>query len=313
MPLRPPSAGRGALEILVDPQWDLVGLYVYHAFLICSLVSWALIAKDGFRVPRGCLIVALIVGFGGPLFSPELHPVPWLLPRPESWSESWPVRYWLPRVDTSVVGILVGGGLGWLLDRLTTLGYRHRLPRQAMLGWGLVGVTLGWQAAISVGVLTGLIAVLQRAAGGLANALDPGWSDTQRARGWFAYTALAVTAQLFCWRLLSELPWWPGPFSPPLVMVLAAAVGLALNLAAGSEIDETPSATLPPDREDGTPSHAAEAADGADGLTEVLAGERPEVERGSVGTREEERQETVVRQMGGSAGVSDAELPESKG
>ena len=233
LPIREPNLYSGALEILVDPQWDLIGLYAYHALLICSLIAWALIARDGFRVPRGCLITALVVGLGAPLLWPALHPVPWLLTPPASWT-SLPGLEWLnSRLAGPLVGLLVGGCLGWLLDRLPgrrlgRLAVRGGLSSpasdQAAAGLALAGLFLGWQAAISVAVLTAAVALLHAGRGRLVGAAARPW--------WLAHLALGTTAQLFFWRALSDWTWWPGPDTPVAAMAVAMAIALALNLAA---------------------------------------------------------------------------------
>ena len=62
---------KGAVAVVLEPQWGIIGLFAYHVALMALLTAIALIAWDGHRVPRLLLALAILG-----LIPPTLGAVP---------------------------------------------------------------------------------------------------------------------------------------------------------------------------------------------------------------------------------------------
>jgi len=172
-----PMAGTGWLSPMALLHWR----YLYHMVLIEALVVASFIDLDTMQIPDGCTLPAMLAGVVGagavgrmwlaPVWhqSPRItHDLRWVLPDwmdqffmsqsvPE-WVAAWPHLHGLA---VSVVGLVVGGGVTWLMR---ILGY-WALRREAMgLGdvvlMAMIGSFLGWQASIMVFFMAPMFALV---------------------------------------------------------------------------------------------------------------------------------------------------------
>ena len=137
-------AGRqgGSDALLFNPDWLLVAACVLHCVVLVTLLAWALLDGAGQQVPWqwGAVTVALI---GAAVFAlPQLLPVgAGLGPRQGLWQ--------------GLIASAAGLAVGWLAGR--GLG-----DRTAAAGFMLLGAALGWQAVVSVAVLTLAVGAVRR-------------------------------------------------------------------------------------------------------------------------------------------------------
>lgn len=208
----------------VRPPGDtpLIAVCAYHGGLLMILFSWALIAADGQRVPGRYVAFAMGLGLAFPLVWPGVQPVLW---RPASML--WPLAEpgWLTHVTTSVVGAVVGAGMGWLLglrQRRAARGKGGLAPMsdQVLAAEAAVGLFLGWQAAVSVAVIAAALRIVAAVARGRRWAAQP-------CAG-LATVAAAAPLQVVAWAWLARCPYWPGPAGGWLVVTIA--VGLVAVL-----------------------------------------------------------------------------------
>ncbi len=188
----------------------LIATSLYHALLLSTMLSWSLITRDGFRIPKGAIGLALAAAVAVPAFWPAVMPVPfdasfagWEA-SPERWSG----------LVTSVLGMLSGGLLGLVMNQLQygRNGWRDGWPA----GLALTGAFLGWQACISVAVLAALgCALLVRIRRSADRTLSPLW-----------VLLPCVVFQVLCWRHMNAMEWWPGGESAWWVSVAWSIVGL---------------------------------------------------------------------------------------
>jgi leader peptidase (prepilin peptidase)/N-methyltransferase len=210
--------------LIGHPRWDLIGTCVLHCGLVCVLLSWALIRYDGYAVPFryavGAFGVAWLLIVLTPALRPEVGPLGQL--DSQAWLAVCANRGWgFPgMIGGLLLGLLVAGGcrlagrggLGGngrpqaeMSDGNATEAKRPSSESNvwdAPFGLGLVGVCLGWPAAVSAGLLASVARLL--------GALALGMSARRRAAPLLAYVCLAAFLQVCLWRGLESLAFWPG-------------------------------------------------------------------------------------------------------
>jgi prepilin signal peptidase PulO-like enzyme (type II secretory pathway) len=149
IPIRQPNRLPGMDSILLHPQSDLVGLFLFHAAVLLVLVVWTLVAADGGRLPRGHLLRVLTTVALLPVVWPPLHPVPVL---PGAAEPAWLIQ----GLAVSVVGLAVGGLLGRLAGRSVALTW---WPTACLALWG---AACGWQAALGTALVCAVLAGTDR-------------------------------------------------------------------------------------------------------------------------------------------------------
>ncbi|KLU06083.1 Leader peptidase (Prepilin peptidase) [Rhodopirellula islandica] len=135
-------AHTGILWIILYTKWPVVGIVLYHAALMCTLLTLALTDLDRRRLPGWFRWTSVIVFAGLPMIASQLQPFTLALP------SSVPDAFW--RVSTILVGAVTGAGLGIAIQRVSQLGKRSQaLP----LALTLIGVSLGWQATVTIAAI----------------------------------------------------------------------------------------------------------------------------------------------------------------
>jgi len=153
IPVRPPSPSSGLEWITLEPRADLVGLFLFHAATLLTLLVWMLVAADGGRLSARHVARMLAIVTGLTVVWPRLHPVPVLPGAPSA--PAWLVA----GLAVAVVGMAVGGLLGALAGRFVGQAW---WPPAALALWG---AACGWQAAVGMTLLWAALAVLDRWAG----------------------------------------------------------------------------------------------------------------------------------------------------
>lgn len=139
--------------------WGNLLLVAYHAWLLIALFVMALIQGDGFPIPGVIVRLALAVGILLPLAWPWLRPLPAL-------GDLGYARGLIDGLSGAAAGLLGGGILGLLAAA------RSREARKSLVyALLLIGTFLGWQAAISIGLLCVIPLLIARVAG--ASRLPP--------------------------------------------------------------------------------------------------------------------------------------------
>lgn len=145
LPGRTPNQHAGVLWILFYTKWDLLGLYLFHCFVLCAVFSWTMMGRDGHRVPIKAALITIGLVVTAALIWPHLLP----------WTDggvisttigSNAIQPLVSAADRLLSGEIVGRSVGWLVSRL--LGR----PFQSAT-WLLIGMAFGWQAAVCISVL----------------------------------------------------------------------------------------------------------------------------------------------------------------
>jgi prepilin signal peptidase PulO-like enzyme (type II secretory pathway) len=180
----------GVTENIWAPNWRLIGIFAWHAALMTFLVTLSLFAWDRFGIPLLLVAMALAVGIICPLVWPVLQVVQWddlVSPLADS-----RLRIAVGQLAGALAGLLLGN----CLVRRTPGNIRAGDVGATLLGMLLVGLYLGWQAALAIAALT----VLIRASLPLTS-----------ARRWpvVVSIALATLIHLLAWRWLMQFLLYP--------------------------------------------------------------------------------------------------------
>ena len=76
LPGGPITAFTGANGTVWEPQWQIIGVYIYHCTLLCLLMCVVLIDFDGAKTPDKLLALSLLLGVGATIWGKGLHPGP---------------------------------------------------------------------------------------------------------------------------------------------------------------------------------------------------------------------------------------------
>jgi leader peptidase (prepilin peptidase) / N-methyltransferase len=204
LPVREPNPYRGVVWILFYTKWDLVGLYLYHCYLVCVLFSWTLIQGDGHRVPWRSQIVGLSIGLVPPLVWPHLLLLPLQTPLPAVLTANPRFAVLASIAAGCVCGAVVGGWLRYSLSRRPP-GAETDAADDPRCGCVLLGMGLGWQAVLSVAVFALVLKCLA--------AFGSRWIPWMRRIPMLGFLSAAAVLHQILWRAAVHhaAPWWPGP------------------------------------------------------------------------------------------------------
>ena len=146
LPGRLPNQFAGVLWVLFYTKWDLVGLFLYHCLLLCTVFSWAMIRRDGHQVPTLTVGVMAALMAAPLLIWPHLQPFPGLALKVSGYAS----KYDLTGVAiTSGLGIAAGLCVAGTAHLLGLVASWNLIPRH-LPSWILAGLALGWQALVGV-------------------------------------------------------------------------------------------------------------------------------------------------------------------
>jgi leader peptidase (prepilin peptidase) / N-methyltransferase len=238
LPVRAPNVYAGVVWTLWYTKWDLVAVYLDHAFLLCVVGSAALIADDSVRMPKRLLAAGFFVGLSSPVIDTGLRPVPmwqWDTSIANSMRVLSPALGDVFRVPTLTVALAVlaegflGGIVGWALGLLIHEGRRPRAvpgcpDHTVPLLLAMVGIYLGWEAALSTALMVALVSMVVFV--GLTRSLprhcQPRWE-------WIIFAA--ATIQVLFWRSFDAIDRWPSSSMSRNTAGLAVAVVAAATLS----------------------------------------------------------------------------------
>lgn len=238
--------GPQTIRGLWQPEVWLHLRYALHMLMICGLIVATFIDFELRIIPDGCtvpvilaaLVTAVAVGqvhivpvwFQDPSVARTLQPAApeWLQPLIFFWDAvPWAARHpHLHGLLVSLAGLLVGGGVVWLVR-----GVGHWVLRQEAMGFGdvvlmaMVGSVLGWQPVLAAFFIAPLVAVFA--------ALLAWITRRDREIPYGPWLSLATLLLLLTW------PWtWPlvkrffdmGPVLGLLAVFMVSALVLSLQL-----------------------------------------------------------------------------------
>jgi len=144
LPGGPITEFTGAVANVWYPQWELIGVYVYHCTLLCLLMCVVLMDQDSQQAPTKLVFFGLLIGFLAPFVWPHQNP-----------SLSWP-RSFENTFFSQFGGLLTGfamGSIWWMRQFISDQRQWdvHRKNVGSMLI--LAGPFLGWQGMFTLCVV----------------------------------------------------------------------------------------------------------------------------------------------------------------
>lgn len=145
----------GLINIVLDPHWPMIGIYLIHAILFAMLIMLATANMSNKPFP---VFPIVLIGFGlasSKIIDPSLDLVSWQKP----FSKLGLTGYgpFANPAMSVVVGGLAGGLLGWI----SAFAYARKLGAAVGRHWALqcflIAVVLGWQSGVII-VMLSLIA-----------------------------------------------------------------------------------------------------------------------------------------------------------
>jgi len=184
LPVRPIPVVDGTILSQLTPG-EAMGIVAYHLLVLSTLLGAALIEYDGRRLPARLFWPAVLVGMAAPVLWPHLHPVPAL--------------GGLPDTVAGLIDGTAGLGVGLLFGLAACLVIGPRDRRGLPFGLALVGLFLGWQAVVALGLAISAVHAI-------VEALRPWWpSLTRTSPGIWLF--LATLAWILTWDALVHS--WP--------------------------------------------------------------------------------------------------------
>lgn len=154
LPVRVPEAYTGFIWVVWYTKWDLVSLYLYHMLMIINVLTIGLMSRDGVRIPLRLWGPLIAVGIVCPMIWPGLHPQPWSMSLWHRAMERGESPDWWWGMASCLLGGGVGLSLGWGGGKLLDRDPKDGIGRQGLkIGLLIVGIYLGWQAGLWVGLL----------------------------------------------------------------------------------------------------------------------------------------------------------------
>lgn len=225
LPLASPGSGQDLRQLLNAPPWNLIQLTVYHLWLICFLFALVLIKSERLKIPRRVWVTGLSFGIALPLLWPSMTLVKW-----RSGTQGWSVdrmmsHFSAEQITTILIGLAAGLALGFIAKLLLkTYDPEHpsvfqgAFVSEEVACFSLVGIYLGWQSILSVGLLALLVRFL-----------------TLRFQARVTIFSLSscvligTLTHLFCWNLMDLCQYWPSPNSSMLTAMIALIFFLLLS------------------------------------------------------------------------------------
>ena len=182
----------GILWIILYTKWPVVGIYFLHCSLFSSVLTLALMEQDRLRAPRWMSTVLLVGFFSVVVAFPAMLSVSLTSQTPFQLRETIPD--WLDGAATSALGGLTGFAVGHFARNIRLR--RRQSSVSLSIAFALLGISLGWQAVMTIAVIwVAVVAILKRLGG---RRVRPRWLT--------ATTLLFVVAMLHhpAWKWLAD-------------------------------------------------------------------------------------------------------------
>ena len=193
----------GLVNIVLDPEWPLIGIYAVHAAMFGVLIMLAT-ANFG-KKPFPIISLALIAfGLASPkIVNPSLDLVAWH--QPFSQFVFYNFGSFVNPVLTVLLGGLVGGTLGWISSFVFVSYFGTIVGRHWTLQCFLVGTVLGWQSIVTILVVSLVANGIVRSACRMYHLPPSNWTLANQALGLNACFIIAALVHHSFWVQIAHL------------------------------------------------------------------------------------------------------------
>lgn len=212
LPFQNAFNSEGFVYLLFKPKWDLIQVATYHLTLICLLFTILLIRSERLQVPRKVFFWGVALAIGLPLIWPDMTLIAWQVHNNHLIEIA---RGSSNQLITFAYGAIAGSACG-LLGSWITLNSKRMLEDRVhqstieqfncvddvIAAMSLVGIFLGWQAALSVTLFFLFIQAifLLFTRGDRPNMVTPSVA-----------ILMATMLHLLTWQAFTHHPFWPSP------------------------------------------------------------------------------------------------------
>ncbi len=193
----------GIVNVLLDPPWPLIGIYLAHAAMFGVLIMLA--SANGGRKPFPVLSLILI-GLGlasTKLMNPSLDLVAWHLP-----FSKHGISHLGPLANPAfsvLIGGLAGWVVGWLSSWMAAKRFGAIVARHWTLQCFLVGTVLGWQSVVTIVVVSLIVYGISRTTFRLNHSRTSNWTPANQAIGLNACLIIVALVHHSFWFQIAHL------------------------------------------------------------------------------------------------------------
>ena len=193
----------GLVNIVLDPEWPLIGIYAVHAamFGVLIMLATANVGKKPFPI-----IALVMIGFGlasTKIVQPALDLVPWHQPFSKLGFSN--VGTFANPALSVLLGGLVGGALGWISSFVFARHFGAVVCRHWTLQCFLVGTVLGWQGVVTIVVVSLVVYPIVRSAYRMYHQPASNWTLANQALGLNACFIIAALVHHSFWLQIAHL------------------------------------------------------------------------------------------------------------
>ena len=193
----------GLVNLVLDPEWLLIGIYAVHAtmFGVLIMLATANVGKKPFPI-----FSLALIGFGlasAKIVQPSLDLVAWYQPFSKfGFSNTGPFAN--PALSV-LIGGLVGAALGWISSFAFARHLGAIVGRHWTLQCFLVGTVLGWQSEVTILVISLVVYGMVRSAYGIYRPPPSHWSLANQALGLNACFIIVALVHHSFWIQIAHL------------------------------------------------------------------------------------------------------------
>jgi len=193
----------GLVNIVLDPPWPLICIYLVHAGMFGLLIMLAT-ANTG-RKPFPIFSMVLIA-FGltsDKIVYPSLDVVAWYLPFFKAGFSGFG-PYLNPAISV-LVGGLTGSLIGWVSSFIFARRFGSVIGRHWVLQCFLVGTVLGWQSLVTIVVLSLIVYGILRFARRMTASKRSNWTIANQSLGLNACFIITALVHHTFWSQMAHL------------------------------------------------------------------------------------------------------------
>lgn len=193
----------GLVNIVLDPPWPLISIYLVHAGMFGILIMLATANTGRKPFPVFALVLIALGLASAKIIYPALDVVAWNLPFIETG-----ITGFGPRANPAI-SVLVGGVAGSLIGWVSSFVFARRfgsvIGRHWVLQCFLVGTVLGWQSIVTIVVLSLIVYAVLRPAHRMISPKLSNWTIANQSLGLNSCFIITALVHHTFWSQLAHL------------------------------------------------------------------------------------------------------------